>query len=210
MMNTSIVKMKKYAWRMTMNKPLAISVLLAMIMGLSTDKAAFGCTDFEIKTTDGSIIVGRTMEFDVDLKSQVVIQPRGQQRMSHAPDGKEGVKWTSKYGYAMVDAFGVDCPNDGINEKGLSFAYLWLPGTRYQDVTPAQDSSALALVDVGSYLLGTCATSEEAKQSIGKLRVWGALVKELGIMPPLHIALHDADGKSAVIEFKRGGWYQPG
>ncbi|GAG62984.1 unnamed protein product, partial [marine sediment metagenome] len=37
------------------------------------------------------------MDFDVELKSELVVVPRGQKKQSILPDGTKGIGWTSKY-----------------------------------------------------------------------------------------------------------------
>ena len=59
---------------------------------------SYGCTDFQIKTTDGTVIIGRTMEFGMDVTSSIVVRPRGEMFDGTAPNGKEGMKWTSSTG----------------------------------------------------------------------------------------------------------------
>ena len=63
----------------------------------------------------------------MDLGSEVQIIPRGQQVTSPAPKG-DGLKWTSKYGYVAMNAYDMPVATDGLNEKGLGFGALYLPG----------------------------------------------------------------------------------
>ena len=70
--------------------------------------AASACTGIRLTAEDGSVIHARTLEFSIDLKSDVVVVPRGYNRTAATPDGKEGIKWTSKY--ASVGANGVNMP----------------------------------------------------------------------------------------------------
>ncbi len=165
----------------------------------------FGCTDFIVKTADGKIINGRSMEFGMAIPTQLKIYSRGDQRDSRSPDGNSGVSWTSKYGFLAAVSF-EDCVIDGMNEAGLSFGYLWLPGTKYQTVSPADAGQALDFVDVGAWILGKFSTVQEAKEALQDVLVWGHSISSFaGVgIPPVHIALHDAKGKNLVVEFVRG------
>ncbi|MGB2599552.1 MAG: choloylglycine hydrolase family protein [Candidatus Omnitrophota bacterium] len=180
----------------------AVAVIFAICMFV-TD-LSFACTDFQIKANDGTVVVGRTMEFAIDLKSDVIAVPRNQKYVSDAPGGKKGLKWATKYGFVAANAFGQDSAVDGLNEAGLSVGFLWLPETKYQEVPKRDTKKAISILYLGNWILGNFATVDEVKENIGKVVVWGEAVPELGIAPPLHVAVHDAGGKSLVIEFIGG------
>src|SRR4051812_9093770 len=101
-----------------------------------------GCTDFRIQAADGTIVIGRTMDFEVPVLSRLRTFPQGERWTSTAPGDKQGIGWTSKLGYVAIDVggrladlFGIeDNLADGMNEQGLSFGWLSLPDyTKYQD-----------------------------------------------------------------------------
>ena len=94
--------------------------------GLIATTPALACTDVRIIAGDGSPMTVRTMEFAMDLHSEVKIMPRGQQVSSPAPKGN-GLNWTSKYGYVAMNAYDMPVATDGLNEKGLGFGALYLP-----------------------------------------------------------------------------------
>jgi choloylglycine hydrolase len=130
---------------------------------------------------------------------------RGMKIEGGSPDGKSGITWTSKYGFVAINTFGIEgLAVDGINEAGLSFGGLWLPEAKYQDVAKNESAQALNIGYLGSWILGNFKTAEEIKQAIKKVRIWGSVVPELGIVPPMHVAVHDAEGNNIVIEFIEG------
>lgn len=176
---------------------------LLFLVVLLAANPAFACTDFQIKTTDSSVIIGRSMEFAIDIDSSIIVQPRGRKIQGQSPDGGNGLEWTSKYGFIAVNAFGMeDAIVDGFNEKGLSFGLLWLAGiTEYQDAPEPEYKRAVSILNLGAWMLGNFATVDEIREAIGDIRVWGEFIPELGIIPPLHVALHDAEGNNLVIEF---------
>ncbi|MFC1576197.1 linear amide C-N hydrolase [Candidatus Omnitrophota bacterium] len=182
-------------------KKILITILCVLVTTLS-----FACTDFQIKTEDNAIIIGRSMEFAVDLKPEVTVHPRGEKVESDAPNGKKGLKWTSKYGFIGVSVFGDDdAIVDGFNEKGLSTGLLWLADiTKYQEVAKNENKKALDILDLASWILGNFSKVSEVKRAMKNVRVWGEFIPELGLAPPLHVALHDSDGNSLVIEFIDG------
>jgi len=179
-------------------------VLFALSSALFIN-SSFACTDFQVKAEDGSIVIGRSMEFAMDVKSTIFVKSRGLKMEGGSPDGKAGLTWTSKYGFVALNTFGLeDVVVDGINEVGLSFEGLWLPGTKYQDVSKSEIAQALNVGNLGVWILGNFKTTEEVKQAIRKVRIWGSIVPELKIVPPMHIAVHDTAGNNIVIEFIEG------
>lgn len=170
-------------------------------MILSLFSLFFACCDFLIMGKEG-VVNGRSMEFQYDLHSQLIIHPAGETVQSNAPDNQKGISWTSKYGYACVDAFNLDRVVDGLNEKGLSFGALWLDHAKYQ---PAENkATALDVHELGSWILGNFATVNEVKEALQKVEVWSPVSPALGIIPALHFSIHDALGKSLVVEFIDG------
>lgn len=179
--------------------PLA-TVLSACLCIASTE----ACTDFLIVADDQAAINGRSMEFAPFLNSKFIVHPRGEERQSKAPDYQLGLKWTSQYGYIGVTAFDLDCAIDGLNEKGLSFGALWLPGTQYEQIRPQNHSKALVVEQIGDWILGSFATVAEVKKALVTIEVWAAPIMQIAGIPPLHFAVHDATGESLVIEFING------
>ena len=57
---------------------------------------ADACTGITLMAKDGSVVRARTMEFGVDLQSNVIVSPRNFERVGETPDGKPGLTWTSK------------------------------------------------------------------------------------------------------------------
>jgi choloylglycine hydrolase len=173
------------------------------------------CTDFRIKAADGSVIIGRTMDFDVPVLSLIRVFPRGERWSSDAPGARMGVRWNSKYGFVAVDMGGrvIDLLDraenlaDGINEAGLSFGWLSMPDyTVYQDKAAANEpEKALAHVHLCPWILGNFATVDEVKAAIADVHVWGKALGPLKLILPLHASIHDASGRSIVLEFTKDG-----
>jgi len=180
-------------------------VLLAIMLFLFAIASAAACTDFQVKANDGAVIIARSMEFGLDLQSRLSVHPRGEARSSAAPSGKPGVRWTSKYGFVSANAVGLDIVIDGMNERGLAVEFLWLPdSTKYQNVSAGQENRAIDILDTGAWMLGTLSTVAEVKAAMKDVLVWGKSMPQIQGIPTLHIAVHDAAGNNAVIEFVDG------
>lgn len=164
----------------------------------------FACTDFLINQ-NGNVVDGRSMEFAEDMKSELVIHARAEKNTSQAPGNKVGLTWSNKYGYAGLNAFNMNIVTDGMNEEGLSIGDLWLPGSRYQDVSGYPADKTLLLNDFPAWILGNFKTVDEVKLAVANVKVWAQPEAQLGgTMPPIHFSIHDVNGKSLVIEFVNG------
>lgn len=161
----------------------------------------YPCTDLQMRTVDGSCVVGRTMDFDRPLHSALAIYPRGEQRSSVKPNGQKGMSWRSRYAYAGMNELGNrQMISDGINEKGLALEDLWLAETQYNLVND-MDERVLLLYDLPAWILGNCATVTEVKQQLPLVKIWANNIAVLNSVPPLHFAIHDASGANIVVEF---------
>lgn len=164
------------------------------------------CTSFRIKPQDGSVIVGRTMEFGADLGSRILVFPRNYSFHAAAPNNKSGLSWTGKYGFVALNGFGQEVATDGINEKGLYFGALYLPGfSKYQEVAEGKEAESISqMFDVGKYILSSASTIDEAKALLEKAIVWGTTLPPMTSIMGLHYAIHDQSGKCIVVEYIDG------
>lgn len=166
---------------------------------------ADACTGIRLSAEDGTIVHARTLEFAVDLQSNVIMVPRGYNRSGTTPDGRQGLAWKSKY--ASLGANGVDLPYifDGLNEKGLAVGTFYFPGTAgYMPYEPDDAAKTIAPWEVGSWILENFATTEEVSAGVQKVVVPPVVLKAWGFVPPLHYVVHDASGHSIVLEYVGG------
>lgn len=167
------------------------------------------CTSFRVSATDGTVVVGRTMEFPNDMATRITMLPVGYEGTGVGTDGAQdrpGKTWTSTHGVVGMDAFGhPDALTDGMNQGGLYAGLLYMPG--FCDYTPAEGAdpeSLMSIVNVAAYLLGTCSTVAEATAAMSTVTVWPYVFGPFGFAPPAHIVLHDATGDAAVLEWVDG------
>ena len=188
-----------------MRKIIMIFVAVAYLFVLSP-LSADSCTVFRLKANDGSIIVGRSMEFAVDLKYDAIVVPRNKAYVSPAPEGKEGLSWKTRYGYVGIGSFGMDYGlSDGMNEKGLAIGLLWFESDmKWQDVTPGERKHTLAQAMVGDWILGNFVSVEDVKREIQKLKVFQYTDPKTKISPTVHFIVYDANGGCIVIEYEDG------
>jgi len=173
---------------------------------VSSYPPADSCTVFKLKAGDGSMIVGRSMEFGVDMKYDAIVVPRNRTYVSPSPDGKDGLTWNTRYGYVGIAAFGMDYGvSDGMNEKGLAIGMLWFEtDMKWQDVGPGEMSRSLAQGMVGDWILGNFASVEDVKREIRNVRVFKHTDPATKISPTVHFIVYDASGGCVVIEYEDG------
>jgi len=182
---------------------LAITLLLTLCLAYSS---SFACTAITLKAQDGAVLFGRTLEWGhFDLKGRFMIVPRGYQFTGKTPDNKPGLTWKAKYGLIGVDMMEEKVLGDGFNEKGLVAGVLYHPGfAEYPPYDPAKASESMAPTDVMTYLLSTCATVEEVRAAMDKIRVVPVVDPAVGMPAPLHMIITEPSGKNVVIEFLKG------
>lgn len=170
--------------------------------------ASQACTSFLLKGSDGGFVYGRTMEFGLPLKSQLIVLPRNLAVPGVGVDGKPGSghNWTSKYAVAGMNGLGLPVLIDGMNEKGLVGGLLNAPNTAvYQDVTPADSANSIASIQMLMYALTNYANIDEVKAGFPKIKVNRSTIPAYGNKSaPVRMTLHDAQGKSLVIEYLKG------
>lgn len=165
------------------------------------------CTAFQLKAQDGSLIYGRSMEFGFRMDSDLLIVSRGTQYIGTAPEGQSGLKWTAQYGFVgMNQKIAPLVVSDGMNEKGLIAAVLYLPGfTEYENPDPGRTDRTIGAWEVPTFLLSTCATISEAKIALSNILVAEQPTPALGnFVLPLHLYITDTSGAVLIVEYING------
>jgi choloylglycine hydrolase len=164
------------------------------------------CTGITLNAADGSVVYGRTLEWGAfDLKSRLIIIPRGYELVGTTPDGKPGLKWKAKYGVAGIDAVEKNIVIDGINENGLAVGVFYHPGfAQYQKYLPGQADKTLGPLDVAAFILTQFASVEEVRSAMDAVRVVPVVEPALGFPPPVHYIVTEPSGKSIVMEYLKG------
>lgn len=166
------------------------------------------CTSFLLKGSDGGFVYGRTMEFGLPLKSQLTTIPRNLAMAGVGVDGKPGtgLNWSTKYAAVGMNGLGMPVLLDGMNEKGLLGGLLNAPNTAvYQVVSPADSANSIASVQMLTYALTNFATVDEVKAGFQKIKINRSTIPAYNNQSaPVRMTLHDAKGKSIVIEYLKG------
>ena len=188
-----------------------ISKVLAATLSLSflmTPLTSIACTSFLLKGSDKGYVYGRTMEFGLPLKSQMTVIPKNFAMPGVGVDGKPGtgLNWTTKYATAGMNGLGLPVLVDGMNEKGMVGGLLNAPNTaEYQAVAPADSANSISSIQMLIYALTNFATVEEVKAGFQKIKINRSTIPAYNNKSaPVRMTLHDASGKSIVIEYLKG------
>ena len=178
-----------------------VQVILLLVSVLFYDHAVQACSRVLWAENGQAILIGRNMDWLEDMKTNLWVLPRGMRRDGGI--GKNSLSWTSRYG--SVGAVSYDnATADGLNEKGLNMALLWLAESEYGQRDEKLPGMLLSLW--GQYFLDNFATVEEAVSAIEKkpFQLFSGAVGTSGREARLHLALADATGDSAIIEYLNG------
>lgn len=184
-----------------MPQKIILQLAVVVVLAVSLAVPASACTGLFAKAADGGVVYARSMEFNIPIKSQLLLFPRGTAFQSALPNGVKGPSWTTKYGIVGMNAFGAPSVIDGMNEKGLQVGLFWFPGyCQYPAFDPKKAATTITPWDVGTWLLGQCATVKEAREKLQGMHLVAAFNKELNTAPTAHFLVIDATGASLVIE----------
>lgn len=190
--------------RNRLNRWLAGLMTSLMMFGPMTAQA---CTSFLLSGSDDGYVYGRSLEFGVDIDSRGIAIARNISMQGTGVGGKQGsgLKWTTKYAAVGAAALGLPILVDGLNEKGLAGGLLYAPGiTEYQEVEPAQSTNSIASYEMLVYALTNFATVDEVRDGLRQIKVNRSPQKLFKGVVDLHMTMHDASGKSIVVEYIGG------
>ena len=169
-------------------------------MSLSTlPRGAEACS--RVLWNDNPIkLIGRTLDWDHDFQEAIWVLPAGMQRYGLVPDNP--ARWSSRYGSIVMSAYD-KATAEGFNEKGLAINMLYLEGTLYEQRDPGR--AGIAFFQWPQFYLDNFATVNEVIANLERVQIVPTPFGERypdGL--PLHVAVADSSGASAIIEFVEG------
>jgi choloylglycine hydrolase len=168
---------------------------------LTLAPVAQACTGIRLVAKDGGVIAARTLEFGVDLHSNVLVVPAGTTLTGSLPDGGKGISYKTKYGFLGANAEGMTAIVDGLNDQGLYVGLFYFPDyASYPDATKDNAARAMAPYEYGNWLLGNFASVEEVKANFDKVVLAPVVLDAIKQVPPVHFVVQDRSGKAVVIE----------
>jgi penicillin V acylase-like amidase (Ntn superfamily) len=144
------------------------------------------------------------MDWPESTRPILTVLPRGLRHDGgklggHALGDPNPVRWASKYGSLVTTVYGLGTA-DGVNERGLAVHMLYLTAADFG----TRDASLPGLQGGlwAQYALDTCASVQDALQTLSKIQP--IMVEAHGAKTSVHLAMEDATGDSAIIEYIGG------
>ncbi|WP_319542135.1 linear amide C-N hydrolase [uncultured Pseudodesulfovibrio sp.] len=183
-----------------------VPLFLFFVLLLTCPKWSQACTGMRVMAQDGSVAFARSLEFGFASESNIMVAPRGLSWTASAPDGKNGMQWTSKYAFVGPNAFGLDRPLEGMNEKSLYVAGFWMTSgeTLFPTIAPADYQKSIAQLDMCAWILSNYSTIAEVKDGVSTLKLTGVALETVHTTPLAHWYVMDKTGKAIVIEYIDG------
>ncbi len=185
-----------------------ILLMVYFFVSIFSDRA-LSCTGISLKAKDGSVVVGRTVEWALSdaHHDRVVVIPRGKNFVGLTPDGQNGKKWVGKNGFVSLMAYGEPFGPDGMNEQGLYVGMYYLPGfAEYKKYDASQAQNSFSVGDYMQWILSSFSTVDEVRKNLDSVNVVNVEDKRFGGAPlPFHWKISDQSGKSIIVEMVNGG-----
>ncbi len=174
---------------------------MAAVVGMALAGAAYPCTRVLWPDSGMAVVVGRNMDWYEDTRTNLWALPRGIERDGGV--GKNSLRWRARYGSLVAPVYDLGT-SDGINEKGLTVNLLWLAETDFGPRDEAVPGLSIGLW--AQYFLDRFATVAEAVAALEKQPIQPVTLEVPGSRQKttVHLALADAEGDSAVIEYIAG------
>ncbi len=172
-----------------------------LAVALAATPLADACTRILYESGSQDYIVGRSMDWFEDTKSDLWAFPQGMRRDGGVGDGS--ILWVSRYGSVVTSMYGV-ATVDGINEAGLVGNMLYLAEADYGTKAMAGKAS-LSIGAWLQYVLDNYATVDDAVSGL-RAEPFRIVAPNLpdGKPASAHLAISDAKGDSAIFEYVKG------
>lgn len=179
-----------------------LSAFLLALIGLTASSPIDACTGITLKSKDGVTVTARTVEWAASvMKTFYVVVPRHQSLCSLTPDGEDGLKFTSRYGYVGLAVEQKEFLVEGVNELGLSAGLFYFPNYgKYEPYDALQKEKSLSDFQVVSYVLGACGTVDEVKEALDKVRIINIDSRSSTV----HWRFTEVSGRQIVLEIVDG------
>ena len=180
------------------------NAFLGLLMGAAVSSLGFeadACTRILYETGVKTFLVGRTMDWMEDPKTDLWSFPKGLARDGGVGPGS--IKWAAKHGSVVSSFYNVGTV-DGLNDSGLVANALYLVESDYGDAATSKKPK-LSVGAWTQYALDNFATVNEAVAALQK-EPFVIVAPDLpgGHKAGAHLALADASGDSAIFEYLNG------
>lgn len=193
-----------------MNQIIKYKKTIALVFSLlMINTVAFPCTGITLKSSDGGVVVARTVEWALNdaQHNKILVVPRNKQFKGQTPQGYNGKSWTGKYGFVTLTAYGQPYGPDGLNENGLYVGVYYLPGfAEYAVYDSTKAKNSMSVGDLMQWMLSSFKTVNEIVDNLNSVVVVNVDNKDFGGAElPFHFKIVDPSGNSKIIEIVNKG-----
>ncbi len=190
---------------MRITRTLLASTIACAALSTQLAPVVQACTRILWNNNKLAVFVGRTMDFPVTTEPVLTVLPRGMARdggmfAGTRIDSINPARWTSKYGSIVTSVYGAGTA-DGVNEKGVAMHLLYFIPAEFGPRDPKKGGVQAALW--GQFVLDNAESVAEALVALEGIQP--LMVDHEGIKATVHLAIEDATGDSAIIEYVPGG-----
>lgn len=182
---------------------LFLTVIVAGL-GFFITPLGFSCSLVLKNDSHPAVMVGRNMDWLEDTEVNLYVYPQGMLRKGLASGNS--LNWQSRYGSIVAVAYDTLDPvsTDGINERGLSAHILSLAESDFGERD--EKLPGLSILLWVQYYLDNFQTVDEAVRftQSNSFQVIPYYFPKVQRLIKLHLALEDASGDSAIIEYIDG------
>jgi penicillin V acylase-like amidase (Ntn superfamily) len=148
-----------------------------------------------------AVVVSRTMDWPESTEPKLTVFSRGLERNGRETqtEVENPAKWTSRFGSLGVTIYGIGT-GDGMNERGLAAHLLYLKATEFEPRDPKRPGIHAGLW--AQYVLDNAETVAEALEYLDRVQL--VMTESHGHAATVHLALEDATGDSAIVEYVGG------
>lgn len=171
------------------------------VLAAGVVQSSLACTRVLLNQPGEHVMVGRNMDWMLPLPASFVIYPEGMQRSGMVAEN--AYRWTSHYASAVATSYDT-ITTDGFNEKGLATHLLALSESDYG----VRDTRlpGLSVAMWAQFYLDNFASVKEAVDftRANSFQMVGLYIPQVNKYVNLHMAIEDASGDSAIIEYING------
>lgn len=180
------------------------TAIITVSFALGSTAPVQACTRILWNDNEIAVLTSRSMDWPGTTNPRLFAYPRGMERQGNQAGAArlemiQPARWTSRFGSVVTQAFGIGAP-DGMNDRGFAAHGLWFNSADYGPRDPSRKGILVTLWP--QYLLDNASTVEEA---IALQRGIQPIEVELnGGRAPVAVAVEDASGDSAILQYVNG------
>ncbi len=165
-----------------------------------TTKITIACSRFTYTSINNTVITGRSMDWEEDVKTDLWVFPAGISRKGDS--SSNAIHWTSKYGSIIASGYNIGTA-DGLNSKGLTANLLYLTTADYGKQQASRKN--LSVLNWAQYVLDNYASVNEVVSGLNNAQFnMTAPILPNGASASLHLAVTDPSGDNAIFEHVNG------